>query len=478
MSKSIVGREAEKKTLDNILHSDYPAFVSIYGRRRVGKTFLIRQYLSKNMVFDLTGKKDGSLSDQMDNFFGEYLFRTKGRKETSKPKTWAEAFRYLVNYLLDISTKKGKLVIFLDEMPWMDGPRSGFISALEFLWNQHLSKMDNVLLVACGSSTSWIKKNLLQAKGGLYNRITHRIKLSPFTLKETELFFKSKGLSFNRSVILELYMMMGGIPHYLKEITKKESAGKIINELCFSKKGLLYAEYEQLYHSLFNNADHHVAVIELLSKYHYGLTQSTLAKKSKLPQGSLSRVLDELEECDFITKYLPMDKKRKDATYRLTDMYSLFYIKFIRSHKPSLKDAWKLYSASSTYINWCGYAYENVVLYHIDQICVQLGISGMATSVNSWLSHRTDDTPGAQIDVLIDRADRVIHLCEIKYTSGNFLMSKDYANKLQLKKSIFTQVTKTKKSILTTLITTHHPVDNQHLHGNIDDIILLDQLFK
>jgi uncharacterized protein len=478
MSKIVIGRDREKALLDRIMSGNEAAFISVYGRRRVGKTYLIRQYLRQQIVFDLTGKKDGSLEEQMQNFYAEYLTRTKGRKETMVPKSWQEAFTYLINYLTSLPARKSKLVIFLDEMPWMDGPRSRFVSALEYLWNQHLSKMHNVVLIACGSSTSWIRKNLIHARGGLYNRVTHRMKLSPFTLYETEQFLKSKGLRLNRSTILELYMAIGGIPHYLKEITEVNSAAKIINTLCFTKGALLMDEYNQLYHSLFVNADQHIKIVETLAKSHYGLTQAALVKKSKLAQSTLSRTLEELEECDFITKNLPIDKLKKEAIYRLTDPFSLFYHKFIKNHKPNIKDAWQVYSATQTYAIWCGYAFENTCLVHIDQITQKLGISGISTAVNSWYFAGNETLPGSQIDIIIDRADRAMNLCEIKFTHGQFTITKDYAAKLMKTKSIFYTVVKNKKSLLTTLITTNDPLENEHYNGQIDSLILLNDLFE
>ncbi len=478
MAKEVVGRKAEKEKLEVILHSDEAAFLAVYGRRRVGKTFLIRQYLANDIVFDLTGEKDASLKNQMSNFFDEYLKRTAGKIETTPPKNWSQAFRYLYNYLLTIPYKKRKCVVFLDEMPWMDGPRSRFKSALEFFWNQNLSRLDDVLLIACGSSTSWIKKNLINARGGLYNRLTHRMKLNPFTLAETELFFKSKKIQLNRQIITELYMVMGGIPHYLKEVKKAESTAIIIDNICFNPDGLLYSEYEQIYASLFSNPSTHIEIVETLAKHHYGLSQNSLVQKTKLPQSSVSRTLEELVECDFITKCMPYDKKRKEAIYRLTDQYSLFYNKFITPNKSKLKGKWKVISSSQSYKSWCGYAYENICLTHINQINTALGISGTSTSINAWYFEGDDTYPGAQIDLLIDRNDRCVNICEIKYHHGTFAITKEYAQKILLKQSIFSAITADNKTSFITLITLNPPLKNTYFHQIVQSTIICDDLYK
>ena len=258
---TLIGREQEIDKLDAILVSPQAEFLAVYGRRRVGKTFLIRQYLKNNIVFDITGTQSAGKEQQLQNFFEEYRKRVKTKKQIPAPSNWHEAFTFLANYLKELSKLKTKQVVFIDEMPWLDTPRSEFITALEFFWNQHVSKMNNILLIACGSASSWIKNKLINARGGLHNRVTQRLKLMPFNLHETELFIKAKGVKLPRYHILEIYMAMGGIPFYLNQIVKGKSAAQLIDEICFSKNGLLHGEYVQLYHSLFKNADYHVAII-------------------------------------------------------------------------------------------------------------------------------------------------------------------------------------------------------------------------
>lgn len=477
-SIKIIGREKEIDKFNKILFSNQAEFLAIYGRRRVGKTFLIRQHFKNNLIFDFSGTKDSSITQQLSNFFEEYLKRTQGQRETKTPTSWHEAFRYLAHFL---TTESGlnpnqKLVVFIDEMPWIDTPKSEFISALEFFWNQHISKLNNVILVGCGSASSWIRKKLINARGGLYNRVTQRIKLVPFNLHETELFLHERGISLTRYQILELYMAMGGIPFYLNEIEKGKSATQSINEICFSRDGLLHDEYFQLYHSLFKNAENHIKIIETLASKPQGIIRTDLESETKLSDGSLNRALEELVECDFISIYQPFINKKKDSIYKLTDLYSLFYLKFIKENKGN--KGWEQLSNQSTYTAWSGYAFENICMQHIEQIKTALGISGIFSNTSSWKSKGNDLLPGTQIDMLIDRADQVINLCEAKFTKDNFTITNNYSAQLKLKKSIFRQVTQTKKAIFTTLLTTYPAIQNKYYLEEIENEISMEKLFE
>lgn len=478
MAVKLIGREKEKEKLDKILLSNQAEFLALYGRRRVGKTFLIRQYLKNNIVFEISGTKEGSKEQQINNFFAEYLKRTQGQQETLPPKSWHDIFGYLAKYLSSLPQIASKYVVFIDEMPWLDTPKSEFIAALEFFWNQHASKMDNVLLIACGSATSWIQKNLINARGGLYNRITQRIKLLPFNLYETELYLQSLGVKLTQYQILELYMVMGGIPFYLKEIEKGKSATQLIDAICFATDGLLYDEYSQLYHALFKNAEHHVSIVETLAAQPQGMTRTDLAIKTKISEGSLSKTLDELVECDFISNFQPFLNKKKEAIYKLTDLYSLFYLKFIKPNKSAGGKIWEQLSNQSSYIAWSGYAFENICLMHTHQIKSALGISGVFTKHSSWKFKGNDALPGAQIDMIIDRADQIIHLCEAKFTKENYALTNAYTEQLRLKKTIFKQATETKKAVFTTLLTTYPALKNKYYLEEIDSEVTMDKLFK
>jgi AAA+ ATPase superfamily predicted ATPase len=474
----LLGRETEIRKLNKLLEKGNPDFLAVYGRRRVGKTFLIRQHLKSNIVFDYTGKKEGSLKEQLQNFFEEYLKRTKGKAEKKVPKTWQDAFMYLANYLVKLPKGPYKHVVFIDEMPWLDNPKSNFVSSLEYFWNQHVSNMDNILLIACGSASSWIKKNLINARGGLYNRVTQRIKLQPFNLHETKLFLESLGVKLTNYQIIEIYMAMGGIPFYLKEVEKGKSATQLINSICFSPSGLLFDEYSQLYHSLFRNAEMHIKVIETLAKKPQGMARMDIATASKLSEASLSRTLEELVECDFVSFYEPLINKKKTSIYKLTDLYSLFYLKFIKNNKKKGDGVWEQLSKESTYKAWSGYAFENICMQHINQVKKALGINGIHSTTSSWLFRGNDALPGCQIDMIIDRADKSINLCEAKFTNENFAITKKYAEELRMKKSVFKQATQTKKSTFTTVLTTFPLLKNEYYLEEVDYEITMDKLFE
>lgn len=477
MTNTIIGREKEKEKLDKILLSNQAEFLALYGRRRVGKTFLIRQYLKDYIVFDISGTKEGGKEQQIFNFFSEYLVRTQKQKETKLPNSWHEAFDYLAAYLRELPPTDKKYVVFLDEMPWLDTPKSEFISALEFFWNQHLSKLNPILLIACGSASSWIRKNLINARGGLYNRITQRIKLFPFNLYETNLFLQNIGINLPHYQAIELYMAMGGIPFYLKEIEKGKSATQLIDAICFSPQGLLYEEYNQLYHSLFKNAEYHTMIIEALATHPQGMSRSDIANSTKINEAQLTKTLEELTECDFISFFQPFANKKKDGVYKLTDFYSLFYLKFIQPNKGGGDKIWEQLSQQPTYTAWSGYAFENICLMHTAQIKMALGISGVYTKHSAWRFKGDDTLPGTQIDMIIERADQIIHVCEAKFTKDNYTLTNDYAAKLRLKKTIFRQATQTKKAVFTTLLTTYPALQNKYYLEEIDSEITMDKLF-
>ena len=479
MEKKIIGREREKKILDKLLTSDRPEFLALYGRRRVGKTFLVREYFKSQTLFFFTGSFETETNIQLENFFREYTYRTKGNKETSIPKNWNTAFLYLADYLYSLQNRKKKIVVFIDELPWLDRPRSGFVSALEYFWNRHVSTMDNVLLVVCGSAASWMQKKLLKAKGGLYNRITARIKLMPFNLHETELFCKKRNLKLSKYQIIQLYMVMGGIPFYLNELSPGKSAEQLIDEICFNPIGLLSNEYEQLYYSLFKNAGNHMSIIEVLASHPNGMIRTELVKKISLPDGgTFVRALDDLLESGFISKYRPFNKKKKDSIYRLTDLYSLFYLKFIKGNVSESPHIWQKISGQSSFIAWSGYSYENICLMHINQILKRLGLSGTFTNISSWKYRGNDEIPGAQIDLLIDRKDGVVNLCEVKFTQDEYIITKNYIADLRRKRSIFKHVSKTKKSVVTTFITTYPANRNKYYSEEIQSEVTMEDLFE
>lgn len=330
---NLIGRHAEKKLLQNALSSPEAELIAVYGRRRVGKTFLIRMVYHDRLIFEFTGIHEAKFVDQLLNF-SQSLQKAMGSSiPLAPPENWLTAFNYLQQYL---ATKLGtkKSVIFFDEFPWICTPRSGFLQAFEHFWNTWASRQPNLVVVICGSAASWMVENIINNRGGLHNRISKSIRLLPFNLEETESYLKSRKVKLERYQVLLIYMAMGGIPHYLKEIQIGESAAQTIDRLSFTKDGLLKREFTNLYRALFDNAQHHEAVIRALAKKKQGLTRKEIIKTCKLSSGgTTTKLLTELEESGFISQYVPLNKELRDAIYKLSDEYSLFYLKFIEGSR-------------------------------------------------------------------------------------------------------------------------------------------------
>ena len=478
MKEILIGRAKEKAILDKALHSNESEMVAVIGRRRVGKTYLIRKAYEGIIDLEITGIQHISTRQQVENFYFIVDTFDKGKSKLSTPKNWMEAFRYLITVLENKSKIKRKRILFFDELPWLATRRSGFLSAFGFFWNNWASK-NNIVVVICGSAASWMIQKVVQNKGGLHNRITQRIYLKPFSLAETELFFDYKKIKLNKYQIVQLHMIMGGIPHYLKEVESGKSAIQNIDDICFSEEGTLRDEFSQLYPALFENSEGHIAVVRALAAKWKGLTRKEIVKGAKLSEGGgATKIINELLHSGFVSSYYPFGKKKKEMLYRLTDEYSLFYLHFIERKRTGDRGVWKRLSQTPSYKSWSGYAFENICLKHISQIKMALKIGGVYSESSGFL-HRGDDTyPGIQIDLLIDRNDQVINLCEIKFYTGAFTITKDYAKKLRTKVTVFSEVTKTRKQIFLTLISTFGINQNKNSIGLIDNSITLEALFE
>lgn len=466
----LIGRQKEIKKLKQYAVSKKSEFVAIYGRRRVGKTYLIREIFEGQFAFQVTGLDKANKREQLSQFHAALVEYGPKNKELKAAKDWFGAFRQLTK-LLEQKETTGKKVVFLDELPWLDTHKSKFLSGIEYFWNSWASARRDVLLIVCGSAASWMIKNLLNNKGGLHNRITGRIKLAPFTLAETEAFLKYNNLIFDRYQIILLYMVLGGIPFYLDNLEIGLSATQNINLLCFEKNALLRSEYRNLYASLFKKSERHRAIIKALAQKKKGLTRGDISKITKLSNGGgLTQILEELEESTFIRSYQPFGKKERFTLYQLIDPYSLFYLNFIKHSSPDDEHFWVNANETPAYRAWSGYAFEIVCLHHIPQIKKALGINGIQTSVASWYNK------AAQIDLLIDRKDQVINLCEMKFSIHPFTITKKYADNLRNKIGTFKTVTNTRKTIFLTMITTHGITPNQYAYLAQNDLSM-DVLF-
>ena len=467
----LIGREKEIRMLRENLNSPKSEFVAVYGRRRVGKTYLIREAFNNSFSFYLTGIANVGMKRQLAEFHARLVYHFRDEHGIVPAADWFEAFRQLIS-LLEKQDSGGKKIIFLDELPWLDTRGSKFLSGLEHFWNSWASARKDILLVACGSAASWMINNLLRNRGGLHNRVTERIKLEPFNLYETEQLLDSKNMGYDRYQVIQAYMAFGGIPFYLERLKKGLSATQNINLLCFERNAPFRTEYEDLYASLFNRAERHTSIIEALSEKNKGLSRLEIINKTGISNGGgLSRLLKELEESSFIRPYRSFGKKQQDTLYQLVDLYSLFYLNFIKNSSPDDENFWLNAAESPAYRAWSGYAFEMVCLHHVQQIKKALGIGGVQTSIYSW--HSND----AQVDLVIDRKDQVVNLCEMKFSIHPFTITKEYADKLRHKIGAFKAATKTRKSIFITLVTTHGLVQNQHTYLAQNEIVM-DALFE
>ena len=477
MSVPFIGRKKEKAILLQALQSQEAEMIAVIGRRRVGKTFLVQSVYEKELVFEVTGLQNASKRVQLENFMLQLATVATDEIPATIPTSWLQAFALLIRFLKKQNSIE-KPVVFFDELPWMATHRSGFLNGFSYFWNSWAVKQ-NIVVVICGSAASWMIQKVVNHRGGLHNRITRQIHLSPFSLVETEAYLQSRHIHMSRYQIVQLYMSLGGIPHYLKEVQNEKSATQNINDICFAKNAKLKQEFLRLYPALFSNADKHIAVIRALSSKRSGLPRKKIGSLSKVEEGgSLSRVLNELEHSGFISSYHPFNKKKKEKLYRLSDEYSLFYLQFIEGKIHEGNEIWQQLSQTQAYKTWSGYAFENICLKHIPQIKKALGISGIYSLSSSFYKKGTATEKGTQIDLLIDRNDHVINLIEIKFYNENFTLSKQYAQELRNKMGIFRTTTKTNKHLNWVLLTTFGIHHNQNSLGLIQNTITLDALFE
>lgn len=476
--KTLIGRIDEKKILEKTLLSDEAELVAIYGRRRVGKTYLIRQVFKSSIILEFSGVHNATLKQQLTNFRNKLSEVMNLPVIQEVPASWTEAFEMIKKYSEPL-LKKRKCVIFLDEFPWLSTPKSGFLTAFEYFWNSWGTKQDNLILTICGSAASWMIQKVVNNKGGLHNRITKKIRLLPFTLAETKEYLESRSVKLDLYQIVQLYMAMGGIPHYLKEVTPGLSAAQNIDVLCFTKDGLLKNEFNNLYQSLFAEADKHIAVVKALAGKPAGLTRKEIIIACGLSSGGRTTLLlDELIESGFITAYIPYEKNVRDNIYKLSDEYSAFYLKYIENGRATGTGTWVKLSANPTWKSWSGMSFESICLKHIYEIKVALGISGVYTEESIWRYVPGKNKPGAQIDLLLDRNDFCISICEMKFSSTEFLIDKAYAMELKNKIDVFQQKTNTRKTLFLVMVTTFGTKQSIHKTGLVQNDITLEDLFK
>ncbi len=472
----INGRDEQVRVMNDDIKAKRSSFVAITGRRRVGKTFLIREVYQNNMCFMVTGIQNAEVQMQINNFVYKIKEYNKEALILGTIDTWQQVFFLLKSYLKSLPKNK-KQVIFIDELPWMATAKSGFIQQLAHLWNDYLSMEKHFILVVCGSATSWITQKIINDKGGFHNRVTLPLHLKPFTLSETKKFLESKNLSFTNTGIAEIYMTFGGLPYYLEQIKKGESPMKVIERLCFSETGILKYEYNNLYKALFNNWENHEAVVATLALAHNGLTQDKLLLKSKIAKGGpFTRTINDLVLTGFVTETVPFGMKNRGKVYRLVDEFSVFYHRFMKGNEKKNKDIWQTISNSQQYKIWKGFAFETLCMKHVNEIKTALGIKNVYTETSSITKIGTATQNGFQVDLVIDRKDATINICECKFYESNFEITKKYAQEIKMRKTSFREITGTKKMIVNTFISNENIIQNEHSLEVVDAYLNVGEL--
>jgi uncharacterized protein len=468
----MIGRHTEIARLNNSLLSPASELVAVYGRRRIGKTYLIRNVLKKNIQFEMTGLYKGNTAQQLGVFFRELQARSNKFKKTTLPATWEKAFELLKLYLNTLKNKKKK-VLFIDEFPWFDSHKSDFLKFFGHFWNSYCEKRKDLLVVVCGSAASYMIKNIISSKGSLHARLTYSLRLMPFSLHETKQYLEFKKIRWSNYMILHLYNCLGGIPHYLSKIKKEESVVQNIQRLCFNPNADLSNEFNTIFESLFDQSDTHISIVRKLGASRKGLTRDELIHATKFSGGGyFTNALEELIASGFVTDYPAFNHKAKLTLYRLSDEYSRFYLKYIEKNKFQGINFWKTMSQQSSYLSWAGYNFETVCLKHTQAIKKALGIEGIHSVCSSWSG------PGTQIDLLIARKDNWINICEMKFHSGEYSINRAELKKLQDKIQLFSKHTKVKATTVITMISTFGVKKNEYEQDIVNDNLKSDILFQ
>lgn len=461
MWPNIIGREAEIKKLEKLINSQKSEFLALYGRRRVGKTYLIRQFVSQQqgtLFFEFIGQNGASLHEQLENFSKNFSKLFYEGINLQPPKSWKEALELLTKEIE--KNKKKKFVIFFDELPWMCSARSGLLDAIDYTWNSSWSKLPNILFIVCGSAASWMLNNVINAKGGLYNRLTTApMNIAPFNIKETLSYLRVKKIRYSVKTCLELYFITGGVPYYLNEIKRELSLSENINQMAFTKDGILYHDYKKIFSSLFDDSESHYRIMLALSKTRQGLSRNELLKKTKMSSGGrFNKRLEELSASQFISLYIPYGHKKKDIHIKISDEYCWFYLNWIENYTPprSLQniDYWNSVANGQKWKAWAGFAFEEFCQKHITLLADALNLTNKIKRVHSWqYQAKNKNDKGAQIDLLIERNDQCIHIFEAKFYNDLYSVTKSYAQELKNKMEVFSNKTKYKGDILLTIIT-------------------------
>ncbi len=475
----MIGRQKEISELEELYNGNRAELVAIYGRRRIGKTYLVEQTFKDRFSFRHAGLspaefgRKGLLEEQIKHFFNS--LKSFGLEDTKCPETWLDAF-FLLQNLLEKKDDGKRQVLFIDELPWLDTARSGFMTAFEGFWNNWGCHRENLMVIVCGSANSWMLDKLINNHGGLYGRVTYEIKLFPFTLSECEEFMKSKNIRISRYDIAQGFMIFGGIPYYLQYFKRGLSLAQNVDNLFFNNGAKLVFEYDRLFSSVFQNPSLVKAVVEFLYTKNAGYTRREITDKLGITDGgAVTSCLNALISSDFVMRYVPFGMSKKQEHYKLIDPFCIFYLHFVNGFGKMNHDFWEQNVKSPSVVSWRGFAFENLCFNHIKQIKAALGISGVSSKQSAW-SKRDDDNDGTQIDLLIDRNDNVINMCEIKFYGDDFTVGKDYYRIILHRQELLSNEIPKRTAIHSTLITTFGLTYNEY-SGVFSNVITLDELF-
>jgi len=484
---AIIGRNKEINEFNDLYNSGKAEFVVVYGRRRVGKTFLIDESMDGKITFRHAGlspieienlqldeqQKKNILKQQLKHFY--VSLQRFGMKKSHQPTSWLEAF-FMLSQLLESLDNGKRQVVFLDELPWLDTPKSGFVMAFEGFWNTWACHRRNLMLIACGSATSWIQDNFINNHGGLYGRTTREIHLAPFTLRECEEFYKSRGVKWSKYDIVQSYMVMGGIPYYMNYVDKGMSIDQAVNALFFNEKARLDGEYDRLFASVFSNPEEMKSIIETMGRRHSGWTRKEILAMTGLSDnGAFSKILKALVASDFAVSYVPFGMKKSDEHFKLTDQFCWFWLHFVKGKKQLAEGSW-LGDASQAIVSWRGIAFEEVCWCHWRQIKRALGIDGVVTELSAWTKRGDEEDDGTQIDMLIKRNDHIVNMCEMKFYNEEFSVDKSYHKTLVHRENLLQRILPKRMIVHPVLVTTEGLEYNEY-SGIFQKVVTLNDLF-
>lgn len=471
----MVGRVQERRCLDRCDGSDKSELVCVYGRRRVGKTFLVEQTLGPFFAFHVVGSKDAATSSQLREFGLELTDR--GDPNPNPPADWREAFNRLYKVITAPDAPRsphGKAVVFIDEFPWFAKQRSDFLSAFSTFWNRRSTTGQKLLVVICGSATSWVIEHVLESAGDMAARVTESIFLKPFALAETKEYFDSRGFGWDERSLIETQMVFGGLPYFFSLMSPHQSLAQSIDRLCLRPRAQLRDETMILLESTMRRSRLYVELFALLAQHRYGVPKAEAMRLLGHSTNQFIKATAEAVKCGYVHEYKNLSKPQNPKYLMLVDPFILFHYRLIEPAHGDSPRSWADFVADQErYTAWRGNAFEIVCLQHVRQLKSALGIGGVLTKEYPWASARK--AGGAQVDLVIERADRIVNLCEMKFTDAPYELTSAVEQELVRKREVFREETGTRLALKTVLVSAQGTAG--YHDSQIAQIITADDLF-